>query len=301
VLGACAGVLLGAPPAGTAGTSSTGTAGTSSTGTAGASTNRPAGFSAARTSASLPRPAHVVVIIEENKTLAQILGSGSAPYLNELVRQGALFTASHGVGHPSLPNYFALFAGLTNDNGDGCPATGISKTAPNLGSELLAAGQSFTGYAEGLPAPGFMGCWSGEYARKHAPWVQFSNVPRSDSLPLDSLRSFDQLPTVAFIVPDLDDDMHDGSIKEGDDWFVNHVRPLLAWAKSHDTLVIVTWDEGFDQSNSIPTIFAGPMVKAGRYAEPVTHYRVLRTIEALYGLEPTGRAADVAPISDTWR
>ena len=251
--------------------------------------------------ATLPRPAHVVVVIEENKTLAQIVGSGSAPYLNAIVRRSALFTGSQGVGHPSLPNYFALFAGLTNDNGNGCPATGISKTAPNLGSELLAAHLSFTGYAEGLPAPGFTGCSAGQYARKHAPWVHFSNVPPRDSLPLSELRSFDQLPTVAFIVPDLDDDMHDGSIREGDDWFVRHVGPLLAWAKTHDTLVIVTWDEGFDRNNTIPTIFAGPMVKAGRYAEPVSHYRVLRTIEALYGLPPSGRAAQFAPIADAWR
>ncbi len=249
----------------------------------------------------LPRPAHVVVIVEENKTLAQIVGSDSAPYLNAIVRRSALFTNSRGVAHPSLPNYFALFAGLTNDNGNGCPATGIAKTAPNLGSELIAAHLTFDGYAEGLPAVGFTGCYAGEYARKHAPWVQFSNVPGANSLPLDSLKTFDQLPTVAFIVPDLDDDMHDGTIKEADDWFVHHIGPLLTWAKTHDTLVIVTWDEGFDRNNSIPTIFAGPMVRPGRYAEPITHYRVLRTIEAFFGLPPTGHAAQVSPIADTWR
>jgi hypothetical protein len=248
----------------------------------------------------LPRPAHVVVIIEENKTLAQILGSDSAPYLNAIVRRSALFTNSRGVAHPSLPNYFALFAGLTNDNGNGCPATGIAKTAPNLGSELIAAHLTFDGYAEGMPTPGFTGCYAGEYARKHAPWVHFSNVPGANSLPLDSLKAFDRLPTVAFIVPDLDDDMHDGTIKEADDWFVRHIGPLLTWAKTHDTLVIVTWDEGFDRNNSIPTIFSGPMVKAGRYDEPVSHYRVLRTIEAIYGLPATGHAAEVAPIADAW-
>ncbi len=255
---------------------------------------------AAESGSSLPRPAHVVVIVEENKSLAEIVGNGSAPYLNSLVRQGALFTASHGTMHPSLPNYFALFAGLTNDNGDGCPATGISSRAPNLGSELLAAHLTFAGYSEGLPHAGFTGCWSGDYARKHAPWVQFTNLPPNTNQPLSALPSFDALPTVAFVVPDLDDDMHDGTVAEGDDWLVHHLSPLLAWAAAHDTLVIVTWDEGFDKRNTIPTIFAGPMVKSGRYDEPLSHYRVLRTIEALYGLPPTGHAADVAPVSDVW-
>ncbi|HMD02624.1 MAG TPA: alkaline phosphatase family protein [Candidatus Baltobacteraceae bacterium] len=258
----------------------------------------PAGPTQAR---PLPRPAHVVVVIEENKTLAQIVDSGSAPYLNALVRRGALFTDSHGVAHPSLPNYFALFAGLTNDNGDGCPATGIPATAPNLGSELFAAHRSFAGYSEGLPYPGFRGCAAGQYARKHAPWVHFSNVPASANLPLAQLPAPSALPTVAIIVPDLDDDMHDGTVKEGDDWLVRHLAGLLSWAGKNDTLVIVTWDEGFDRSNTIPTIFAGPMVKAGRYGEHVTHYRVLRTIEDLLGLAPSGRAADVAPIADVWR
>ena len=55
--------------------------------------------------AALPRPAHVVVVIEENKSLAEILGNANAPYINELFAKGALFTQSHGVTHPSLPNY----------------------------------------------------------------------------------------------------------------------------------------------------------------------------------------------------
>jgi len=32
------------------------------------------------------------------------------------------------------------------------------------------------------------------------------------------LTSFDDLPTVTFIVPNVDDDMHDGTVREGDAW-----------------------------------------------------------------------------------
>jgi hypothetical protein len=33
----------------------------------------------------------------------------------------------------------------------------------------------------------------------------------------------------------------------------------------------------------------------------VDHYTTLRTIEAMYGLKPSGRAVSVAPIVDCWK
>jgi acid phosphatase len=252
--------------------------------------------------ASLPRPVHVVVIVEENKTLAQIDGNGSAPFINSMARRGALFVHARGVTHPSLPNYFALFAGVTNDNGDDCPASGFSPNAPNLGNELLAAHLTFAGYAEGLPARGSRVCAAGSYARKHAPWVAFSNIPSGASEPIDAMpRAYATLPTIAFVIPDVDDDMHDGTIEAGDAWLAHHLAPLLAWADRHDTLVVLTWDEGYDRLNTIPTIFYGPMVRPGRYTEPIDHYNVLRTLEDMYGLPRTGRAKAAAPIADCWR
>jgi acid phosphatase len=252
--------------------------------------------------AAVPRPAHVIVIVEETKSHAQIDRSGHASFINAIAARGALFVNAHGVTHPSLPNYLALFAGLTNKNGDGCPATGISPQAPNLGSELLAAHLTFAGYAEALPGIGSTVCSAGTYARKHAPWVAFSNVPASDSKPMGDLpRSYNALPTVSFLIPDVDDDMHDGSIEEGDTWLATHVKPLLAWADKHDALVVLTWDEGYDAANTIPTIFYGPMVKPGRYAERVDHLNTLRTLEAMYGLPITGKASLVSPIVDCWK
>lgn len=253
---------------------------------------------------NLPRPpAHIVIVIEENKQLADIAGkTGTAPYLNDLIARGALFTRSYGVAHPSQPNYIALFSGLTDTNGDGCPPAGIDKNAVNLSTELRGAHRSFAGYAEDLPQPGSRMCSSGEYARKHVPWASFSNVPANEILPLAELpRPYGRLPTVAFVIPNLLNDMHSASIERGDAWLATHLRPLVVWAMSHDTLVIVTWDES-DQTiaNHIPTIFVGPMVKRGRYDEPITHFRVLRTIEDFYGLPHAGRSASVPPIADVW-
>jgi hypothetical protein len=249
----------------------------------------------------LPQPAHVVVIVEENKTLAEIIGNESASYINQLARNGALFTDAHGIMHPSLPNYFAMFAGQTNTNGDDCPPAGILPNAPNLASELFAAHRTFAGYAEGLPHAGSTVCAAGSYARKHAPWVAFHNIPASASQPLHALPSYDNLPTVAFIIPNVDDDMHDGTVEEGDAWLREHLGKLIAWAHTHDTLVILTWDEGYDEHNSIPLVFFGPMVRAGRYSVAVNHDNVLRTLEDMYDLPPTGRAGKVAPITGCWK
>ena len=252
-------------------------------------------------SARLPRPDHVVVVIEENHTLAEVMGRPGASYLQQLTHRGLLFSNAHGVTHPSLPNYLALFAGVTNTNGDGCPPAGIDTHAPNLGSELFAARLSFAGYSEGLPAAGSDVCWAGPYARKHAPWVDFANVPPAANLPMTSFPAFDKLPTVAFVVPNVDNDMHDGTVEQADAWAHVHIGPLIQWAQKHNTLVIFTWDEGYSPDNSIPILFVGPMVSPGYAARRVNHYNVLHTIEAMYGLLPTGRAAGAAVITEGWR
>ncbi|GAC1314070.1 MAG: phosphatidylinositol-3-phosphatase [Vulcanimicrobiaceae bacterium] len=251
--------------------------------------------------AALAPPKHVVVVVEENKSFGQIVGNARAPYINALARRGALFTNSHGVTHPSLPNYLALFAGVTNVNGDGCPPVGLDRRAPNLGSELIAAHRTFAAYSEALPSVGSQVCAAGTYARKHAPWVAFDNVPKGTGHRFALPASLDALPTVAFVIPDVDDDMHDGTIARGDAWLAKHLGPLVRWADSHDTLVVLTWDEGFDADNTIATVLYGPMIKPGTYAQRISHYNVLRTIEDLYALAPSGQAAKVAPIAGCWR
>jgi len=248
-------------------------------------------------------PAHVVVIVEENKDLGMIAGNTrSAPYINYLISSGALFTQSYGVAHPSQPNYLALFAGVTDANGDHCPPSGIDTSAENLATELRAARKTFAGYSEDLPQAGSRICRSGEYARKHVPWADFDNVLSQENLPFSALPAdYRDLPTVSFIIPNLLNDMHSASIARGDAWLKTHVDSLIRWAQTHDTLVILTWDESDDTiGNHIPTIFVGPMVKPGRYPQPITHYSVLRTIEDFYALRHAGKSAEAQTIGGIW-
>jgi phosphatidylinositol-3-phosphatase len=250
---------------------------------------------------SLPRPAHVVVVMEENHAYSQIIGSPEAPYINTLASEGASFTQSYAITHPSQPNYLALFSGSTQGmTSDSCPH---EFSAANLGSELIASGKSFTGFSEGLPAAGSEVCTSGEYARKHSPWTDFSNVPSKASQPFSKFPTdFADLPTISWVIPNLEDDMHDGTIQQADSWLQAHLQEYVTWAKQNNSLLIITWDEDDDTStNKIPTIFVGPMVKPGKYSAKITHYNVLRTLEAMYGLPYAGHSSSVTTITDVWQ
>ena len=254
----------------------------------------------ASSKATVPRPDHVIIVMEENHASSQIIGSSDAPYINSLASQGALFTSSYAITHPSEPNYVALFSGSTHGlTDDSCPHT---YSGPDLGGQLLTARFSFIGYAEDLPGVGSTVCTSSPYARKHAPWTNFKDVPGSDSQPFSSFPSdYSQLPTVSFVIPNLDNDMHDGSVQQGDTWLQQNLDGYVQWAKTHNSLLIVTWDEDDDTSvNQIPTIFVGANIKTGHYSEHITHYTVLRTLEAFYGLSPINNSANVNPITDIW-
>ncbi len=119
-----------------------------------------------------PHASYVVVVMMENRDYDLIVGSSQAPYINgTLVPEAALMTNSHAVTHPSQPNYLAFFSGSTQGiNDDSCPH---SFSSGNAAEELIAAGQTFDGYSESMPYNGYTGCSSGEYARKHNPWVNF--------------------------------------------------------------------------------------------------------------------------------
>jgi len=256
-----------------------------------------------------PRPDHVVIVIEENKSFKRIIGNIEAPYINHLAYGGAVFTNSFAITHPSQPNYLALFSGSTHGvTDDQCP---ISLTGDNLANQLQKNGLSFTIYSESMPSIAFDGCASVDYhyERKHNPTVNWLNksVSPEVNMPFGSFpTNYAKLPTVSIVIPNEINNMHGirpvlDQISQGDDWLNRHLDDYLQWAKTNNSLLIVTWDEddGTD-NNHIPTIFIGPMVKPGHYANRINHYNVLRTIINMYGLSPIGHSLDIEPITEVW-
>jgi len=244
----------------------------------------------------LPTPDHVVIVIFENHGYDQIMGNSAAPYLNFLVGDSAtaLFTQSYALAHPSQPNYLMLFSGSNQGvTSDDVPKN-LPFTSPNLGAGLLQIGRTFAGYSEDLPSIGFHGKSSGNYARKHNPWVNWqgaetNGIPVTLNLPWTSFPSnYDMLPTVSFVIPNLDHDMHNGHdperINKADAWLKDHLDGYVQWARSNNGLFIITFDEGDSrkgnfinrifnffrdedagegkESNHIFTLFAGAMVKS---------------------------------------
>jgi acid phosphatase len=262
-----------------------------------------------------PPPDHVVIVIEENRAYSQVIAKSimsktPAPYINSLANEGALFTNSYGLTHPSQPNYLALFSGSTHGVTDNrCP---LSLSGDNLASELRKKGFTFAIYSESMPSVGFEGCYAAHnlYARKHNPVVNWQGrgLPPEINLPFDAFPSdFTKLPTVSIVVPNQVNDMHDGqipwdAIAHGDRWLKDKLDPFVRWARSNNSLLIVTWDEDDNSSNNqIATIFVGPMVKPGRYGQRIDHYNVLQTITEMYGLPALGASARAKPIVDIWK
>jgi phosphatidylinositol-3-phosphatase len=269
--------------------------------------------------AGLPVYDHIVIVVEENKDYGQIIGNKNASYINDVLRkEGASLTKFYAEEHHSEGNYFWLFSGSNQHVGFIDSVPGRDFATSNLGEELIRAGRSFKGYCEGLPEIGLLVTEQGHYARKHAPWVSFSNVPRGKTVadsshlrfPEDFPSDYNSLPTVSFVIPNLVHDMHNGStpsgILAGDKWLREHIDRYYNWAKQHNSLLILTFDENSQsplmggvtdpadkdpkKSNRIVTILAGDHIKHGEYSEGkgVTHVNVLRTLEAMYKLNRSG-------------
>jgi phosphatidylinositol-3-phosphatase len=280
---------------------------------------------------------HVVIVLEENKNYEQVIGNKAAPYINGTLKaEGADLTKMYGEEHFSEGNYFWLLSGSNQNIGfvDAIPSRKTNRDypflAPNLAEQLIKHGLSFKGYSEDLPAIGDPVERKKHYARKHVPWVSFGNIPNGKTLDnsshlrfADFPETYDRLPTVSMVIPNLIHDMHDGrppkSVADGDAWLKKHVDGYYQWAKNHNSLLIVTFDENDDTTlyagptnptssdkviqNRIPTIIAGAHVKHGEYPEGsgVTHVNILRTMEAMYKLNKCGAqlpSALIAGIAD---
>jgi hypothetical protein len=251
---------------------------------------------------------HVFVIVMENKEHDDVIGSPSAPYVTSLARRYASAERLYGVTHPSLPNYFALTAGTTFGVHSDC--TGCQQSGRSVADQFEAARVSWRAYMGGMPRACFTGAFSGQYAKKHNPFMYYRSVVgnrkrcASRVVPEGRLAGdlhAGRLARFSFLSPGLCDDTHDCPVGSGDRYLARTVPSILQALGPHGFLVL-TWDEGSSgagccgglaSGGRIPTVIAGPGVRHGaRLTGSYTHYSTLRTIEDALGLPRLRLAGD---------
>ena len=257
---------------------------------------------------------HVVWIWMENHSFSDIIGNKSqAPYINSLAASCGLATNYHNTTHPSLPNYLSATSGIAQGS---LPATVYLDCAPSVICDMTVGsifgqGETWKAYQESMPS----NCGtsdSGEYKVSHNPppyYTSLRGCARRD-VPYTQLATDlagNALPAFAFITPNLIDDMHDGTIAQGNAWLARNLPAILnsGQYRAGTTAVFITWDEGSggypaedcddtttDTSCRVATIVISPSTPPGTTSGTFySHYSLLATTEQLLGLPKLGQAA----------
>ena len=257
---------------------------------------------------------HVIWIWMENHSFSDIIGNKSqAPYTNSLAAGCGLATDYHNTTHPSLPNYLAATSGLAQGS---LPATTYLDCSPSVICDMTVGsifgqGETWKAYQESMPS----NCDtsdSGEYKVSHNPPPYYTSLSgcASHDVPYTQLATdlaHNTLPAFSFITPNLIDDMHDGTVAQGDAWLAKNL-PAILTSKPYQagtTAVFITWDEGSggypvedcddttttDTSCHVATIVISPTTPAGATSGTFfSHYSLLATTEQLLGLPKLGQA-----------
>jgi len=254
---------------------------------------------------------HVVWIWMENHSYGEIIGSPEAPYINSLAGECGLATNYHNISHPSLPNYIAGTSGLplaelTKFTSDCSPSHRCSTSAPSIFGQI----PSWKAYEESMPT----NCDrknAGEYAVRHNPPPYYTTLSEcaTKDVPYTQLSgdlANGTLPAFSFVTPNLIDDMHDGTIAQGDAWLASNLPTILSSSeyRAGTTAVVVTWDEGENGTSSdcatnttdvgchVATIVLSPSTTPGTQSSMLfNHYSLLGSTEQLLGVPPLDEAA----------
>jgi phosphatidylinositol-3-phosphatase len=249
---------------------------------------------------TVPQFAHVALVVEENSSYSEVIGSSEMPYLNSLAAQYGLATQYFANTHPSIGNYFMLTTGQIVTNDDSFTGT---VDVDNIARELLASGKSWKSYAENRNDPIL-------YAKWHDPLSFFSDVVNSN-VQMQHLTSMSQfssdlannvLPNFSFVVPNLLDDAHSGPLQLADAWLQNNIAPLISNATfQKDGLLIIVFDEAAPSDTRhggghVAAVIISAKAKQGYQSTTLyQHQSVLRLILDGLGVSNLPGASSTAP------
>jgi acid phosphatase len=261
----------------------------------------------------VPQSHHVILVMEENQSYSTVAGNTSVwPNLNALIATGALPTNYYADSHPSIGNYFMLTTGqlLTTDDN----STTVFDV-DNIARRMLSTGVSFRIYAEGI-TQGYLGGNTGLYLIRHNPFAMLSDIAGAPQVANETIWPFSQfatdlanntLPDFSYIVPDVNDDAHNGTPQQADTWLqANVVAPISAnssFEPGGDGILIVDFDEAEDSDTTyggghVSPVLWGPLVKPGYTQTSATVYQhesMLRTMMEALSLPNPPAAASTAP------
>jgi len=267
-----------------------------------------------------PPSNHIVVVMEENQSYASVVGNTSDwSNLNILISNGALATNYYADSHPSIGNYFMLTTGelLTTDD-----SSTTVWNVDNLARRMVNSGVPFKIYAEGI-TQGYLGGDTGLYLIRHNPFAMLSDVADNPQVANQCIWPFTQfaadlasgtLPEFSFIVPNVNDDAHNGTPQQADAWLQTSVIDLLsksvAFTPGGDGILIVDFDEAATSDTAyggghVAAVFWGPTTNVGFTQTSTTLYQhesMLRTVmEQLRLSDPPGAAASAPSMSEFFK
>jgi acid phosphatase len=241
----------------------------------------------------------------------------------------------------SCPHYVALTSGSNCDTGldqtgTGCITDDNDPTSHTLSTtSIFSQVTSWKAYIESMPGDCAAGS-TGEYATKHNPPPYYTSLASCSTYdipiaaatcsssakktacgtPSNQLTqdlANDMLPQFAWITPNLLNDMHDGTVTQGDNWMYTYL-PLILASPAYlrgEVVVYVLWDEqGTFTGGATPNFFVSPYITKGTSSSTtMNHFAALLSWENALGISthlgcasgtipgagtcPTGSTADV--------
>jgi len=250
---------------------------------------------------------HVFLLLEENHSYSSVIGSSSMPYLNSLAQQYGLATQYFANTHPSIGNYFMLTTGQIITNNDYYSG---KVNADNIVRHFLTAGKTWKSYAEDLPKVGYTGGDSGNYMQHHNPFTYLTDVVNSQNelgnLVPFSQFAFDlasnQLPEFSYIIPNIQNDAHNGTLNQADNWLKAKIAPLIASSTfQQDGLLIIVFDESFDNDTQhgggqVAAVIVSPKMTKGHHSTTFyQHQSTCRLVMQALGMTSFPGACQSAP------
>ncbi len=230
----------------------------------------------------------------ENHSAGEVIGSKDAPYATALARACATAANYTEIRSPSLPNFIAATSGGTWGIGD----DDSPSAHPLEAVSIYEQAPSWREYEEDAPGA----CPSsdeGNYAQRHDPALYYTriaaqcsrfDIPLGDSTSGSLARDLrdNTVPAFAMVTPNLQHDMHDGSVASADEWLAEWL-PLIFASRAYTsgtTAVFVIWDESDSSEHpELPFIAAAKALIPGTVLNgPMNHYGLLCVTEALLGL-----------------